>query len=130
MKKAKDLGKKNEGKEFKKKITKDKAAKTITKEINSRAKLSTANEYLQKENKKRKIQEEIKLIFSQLNKRSSEELLQIYRRLAQYLNGLYDFSNNFTDLTIEELLNNLNEFEKKNYPGQFLNIIRSIKACK
>ena len=59
MKKAKDLGKKNEGKEYKKEMTNDKAAKIITKEINSRAKLNTADEYLQKENKKRKIQEEI-----------------------------------------------------------------------
>ena len=38
MKKAKELGKKNEGKEYKKQMTKDKAAKVITKEINSRAK--------------------------------------------------------------------------------------------
>ena len=75
MKKAKDLGKKNE---YKKIMTKDKAAKIITNEINSRAKLNTANEYLQKENKKRKTQEEINLIFSQLNKRSSEDLLKIY----------------------------------------------------
>ena len=39
MKKAKELGKKNEGKEYKKEMTKDKAAKIITSEINSRAKL-------------------------------------------------------------------------------------------
>ena len=37
MKKAKELGKKNEGKEYKKEINKDKAAKIITNEINSRA---------------------------------------------------------------------------------------------
>ena len=83
--------------------------------------------YLQKENKKRKIQEEINLIFSQLNKRSSEDLLQIYRRIAQYKNGLYDFSNSFNDLTKEELLNNLNEFEKsKNKripPGNLLTLL-------
>ena len=38
MKKSKELGKKNEGKEYKKEMTKDKAAKIITKGINSRAK--------------------------------------------------------------------------------------------
>jgi hypothetical protein len=36
-------------------MTKDKAAKIITKEINSRTKLNTANEYLQKENKNVKL---------------------------------------------------------------------------
>ncbi len=48
MKKSKELGKKNEGKEYKKEMTKDKAAKIITKEINSRAKLNKADEYLKK----------------------------------------------------------------------------------
>jgi predicted metallo-beta-lactamase superfamily hydrolase len=38
MKKAKELGKKNEGKEIKKAMSKDDASKIITKEINSRAK--------------------------------------------------------------------------------------------
>jgi hypothetical protein len=47
MKKSKELGKKNEGKEYKKEMTKDKAAKIITNEINSRAKLNKADEYLQ-----------------------------------------------------------------------------------
>ncbi len=40
MKKAKELGKKNESKEYKKEITKEKAAKIITNEINSRANLN------------------------------------------------------------------------------------------
>ena len=38
MKKSKELGKKNEEKEYIKKMTKDNAAKIITKEINTRAK--------------------------------------------------------------------------------------------
>ena len=47
MKKAKELGKKNEGKEYKKEMTKDKAAKIITNEIYSRATLNNADKYLQ-----------------------------------------------------------------------------------
>ena len=37
MKKVKELKKNNEGKQYKNKMTNDKAAKIITKEINSRA---------------------------------------------------------------------------------------------
>ena len=55
MKKSKELGKKNEGKEYKKEMTKDKAAKIITNEINSRAKLNRANSYLKKKNEIEKI---------------------------------------------------------------------------
>jgi hypothetical protein len=54
MKKAKELGKKNEGKEYKKGMTKDKAAKIITNEINSRAKLNQADSYLKKKKIKKK----------------------------------------------------------------------------
>jgi hypothetical protein len=60
MKKAKDLGRKNEGKEYKKEMTKDKAVKIITKEINSRAKLNTANEYLKEKKEKEEFIEKIK----------------------------------------------------------------------
>ena len=49
MKKAKDLRKKNQGKEYKKQIPKDKAANIIADKINEFGKM----------NKKRKIQEEI-----------------------------------------------------------------------
>ena len=63
MKKSKELGKKNEGKEYKKEMTKDKAAKIITNEINSRAKLNRANMYLQLKNKSL---EELKLIFKRV----------------------------------------------------------------
>ena len=45
--KSLELGKKNKDKEYKKEMTKDKAAKIITKEMNSRAKLNKADEYLQ-----------------------------------------------------------------------------------
>jgi hypothetical protein len=48
MKKSKELGKKNEGKEYKKVMTNDKAAKIITNEIDSRTKLNGADKYLQK----------------------------------------------------------------------------------
>ena len=54
MKKAKELGKKNEGKELKKQIPKDKAANIITKEM----------------------------IFSQLKNKSKEDLLKLYKRLV------------------------------------------------
>jgi len=63
MKKSKELGKKNEGKEYKKEMTRDKAAKIITNEINSRAKLNRANMYLQLKNKSL---EELKLIFKRV----------------------------------------------------------------
>jgi hypothetical protein len=46
MKKAKDLGKEMRAENIKE-MTKDKAAKIITQEINSRAKLYTADKYLQ-----------------------------------------------------------------------------------
>jgi predicted Ser/Thr protein kinase len=52
MKKVKELGKKNEGKVYKKEMTKENAAKIITKEINSRSKLNQADSYLQKKKKK------------------------------------------------------------------------------
>ena len=52
-KKAKELGKQNEGKVNER--TKDKAAKIITKEINARAKLNKADMYLQEKNKMNEI---------------------------------------------------------------------------
>jgi hypothetical protein len=54
-KKAKELGKKNEGKEYNKQMTKDKAAKEITNIINSRAKFNKADEYLKEKNEIDKI---------------------------------------------------------------------------
>jgi hypothetical protein len=52
-KKAKELGKNSEGKEYKKGMTKDKAAKITTNEINSRAKLNIAATYLKNKEKKK-----------------------------------------------------------------------------
>ena len=52
MKKAKDLGKKNEGKEYKKAMTNDKAAKIITKEVKSRVNLNKADKYLKEKKEK------------------------------------------------------------------------------
>jgi hypothetical protein len=48
------------------------------------------------------MKDEKKLPFPQLNKSSSEDLLEINRILVLYLNGLYDFSNSFTSQTKEE----------------------------
>jgi hypothetical protein len=53
IKKAKELGKKNEGNEYKKGMTKDKAAKIITNEINSREKFNIAATYLKNKEKKK-----------------------------------------------------------------------------
>ena len=60
MKKAKELGKKNEGKEYKKEINKDKAAKIITKEINTRSKLNKEDKYLKTKKEKEEFIEKIK----------------------------------------------------------------------
>ncbi len=49
--KTKEIGKKDERMEYKKEITKGKAAKIITNEIISRAKLNQADSYLQKKRK-------------------------------------------------------------------------------
>jgi predicted metallo-beta-lactamase superfamily hydrolase len=89
MKKAKDLGKKNEGKELKKQIPKDKAAKIITKEI----------------------------IFAQLKNKSKEDLLKLYRRIVIYhnpmLNTIGDIHKQFTDLNKDELLTKLNNLKRR-----------------
>ena len=89
MKKSKELGKKNQGKEYKKQIPKDKAAKIITKEI----------------------------IFSQLQNKSKEDLLKLYRRLVIYINPILNTSGDiykqFTDLNKEELLIKLNNLKKR-----------------
>ena len=84
MKKSKELGKKNEGKEFKKEMTKDSAAKIITKEINTRAKLNKADMYLQLKNK------------------SVEELKLIFKRVMQYFNQV-DYTSSTSNRTINGL---------------------------
>ncbi len=89
MKKAKDLGKKNEGKVYQKQIPKDKAAKIITKEI----------------------------VFSQLKNKSKDDLLKLYTRLAIYFNPMLNdnsnLKNSFSDFNKDELLTKLNNFKKR-----------------
>ena len=118
MKKAKDLGKKNEGKEYKKEMTKDKAAKIITKEINSRAKLNTANSYLQTKKEKEEFIETIKSY-------SRNELEIIIKKIQGYKNNIdYFYSANRTlnlnDFTKEQLIKQIQNF-KENYIPQHYN---------
>ena len=109
MKKAKDLGMKNEGKEYKKVMTKDKAAKIITNEINSRAKLNQADKYLQFKNN------------------SLEELKTIFKRVMQYFNNVDYTSSNSTrtitgldNLSKDELIEKLNKLRNKKKGGQLI----------
>jgi hypothetical protein len=89
MKKAKELGKKNEGKEYKKQIPKDKAANIITKEI----------------------------VFAQLKNKSKDDLLKLYTRLAIYFNPMLNdnsnLKNSFSNFNKDELLTKLNNLKKK-----------------
>jgi Asp-tRNA(Asn)/Glu-tRNA(Gln) amidotransferase C subunit len=109
MKKAKELGKKNEGKEYKKEMTKDKAAKIITSEINSRAKLNRADKYLQ------------------LKNNSLEELKTIFKRVMQYLNNVdYTSSestrtiNGINDLRKDELIEKIIKLRSKKKDGHLI----------
>jgi vacuolar-type H+-ATPase subunit E/Vma4 len=109
MKKAKELGKKNEGKEYKKGMTKDKAAKIITEGINSRAKLNTADKYLQFKNN------------------SLEELKTIFKRVMQYLNNVdYTSSNSnrtingLDDLSKDELIQKIIKLRSKRKDGRLI----------
>jgi hypothetical protein len=88
MKKAKDLGKKNEGEEYKKQMPKDKASKIITKEI----------------------------IFTQLKNKSKDDLLKLYTRLVIYFNPMLNdnsnLKNSFADFNKDELLTKLYNLKK------------------
>ena len=109
MKKSKELGKKNEGKEYKKEMTKDKAAKVITKEINSRAKLNKADMYLQLKNK------------------SLEELKLIFKRVMQYISHV-DYTSSTSNRTIigldslskDELVEKIIKLRSKKKNGQLI----------
>ena len=107
MKKAKDLGKKNEGKEYKNKMTNDKAAKIITKEINSRAKLNRADSYLKEKNEIDKIKDY-----------SRNQLEIIFKKIVGFKNNINFFdknTNNTLDLkkyTEDELKNKIQFFYK------------------
>ena len=109
MKKSKELGKKNKGKEYKKEMPKDKAAKIITSEINSRAKLNRADKYLQ------------------LKNNSLEELKTIFKRVMQYLNNVDYTSSNSTrtingldDLSKDELIEKIIKLRRKKKDGQLI----------
>jgi len=109
MKKAKDLSKKNEGKEYKKEMTKDKAAKIITKEINTRAKLNKADIYLK------------------LKNNTLEELKAIFKRAIQYLTNK-DFTSSTSNRTIDgiddlskdELVEKIIKLRHKKKDGQLI----------
>ena len=109
MKKAKELGKKNEGKEYKKQMTKDKAAKVITKEINSRAK---SNE------------------IEKIKKYSRNQLEIIIKKIVGYKNDVDYFNdmnnkgathkldlNKYTDQDLIEQIKNF----KENYKPRTIN---------
>ena len=109
MKKAKELGKKNEGKVYKKEMTKDKAAKIITNEINTRAKLNRTDKYLQFKNN------------------SLEELKTIFKRVMQYLNQVDYTSSNSTrtingldDLSKDELIQKIIKLRSKRKDGELI----------
>ncbi len=89
MKKAKDLGKKNEGKEYKKQIPKDKVANIITKET----------------------------VCSPLKKKLKDDLLKLYTRLVIYFNPMLNdnsnLKNSFGDFNKDELLTKLNNLITK-----------------
>ena len=92
-------------KNIKKQIPKDKAAKIITNEINSRAKLNKADEYLQ------------------FKKNSLEELKTIFKRVMQYLNNVdYTTSstrpiNGLDDLSKDELIEKIIKLKTKRKDG-------------
>ena len=90
-------------------MTKDKAAKIITNEINSRAKLNTADKYLQFKNN------------------SLEELKTIFKRVMQYLNQVDYTSSNSTrtingldDLSKDELIQKLIKLRSKRKDGHLI----------
>ena len=109
MKKSKELSKTNEGKEYKKGMTKDKAAKIITREINTRAKLNKADMYLQLKNK------------------SLEELKIIFKRVMQYVSQV-DYTSSTSTRTIigldslskDELIEKIIKLRSKKKNGKLI----------
>ena len=90
-------------------MTKDKAAKIITSEINSRAKLNRADKYLQ------------------LKNNSLEELKTIFKRVMQYLNNVdYTSSestrtiNGINDLRKDELIEKIIKLRSKKKDGHLI----------
>ena len=85
-------------------MTKDKAAKIITKEIDSRAKLNKADEYLQ------------------FKKNSLEELKTIFKRVMQYLNNV-----DYTSSTSTRTINGLDDFSKDELIEKLIKLRRKKK---
>jgi hypothetical protein len=119
MKKSKELGEKNEGKEYKKEMTKDKASKIITKEIKSRAKLNKADEYLKEKNE-----------IDKIKNYSRNQLEIIIKKIVGYKNDV-DYFNNMNnkgethklDLnkdTDQDLIKQIKNF-KENYKPRTIN---------
>ena len=110
LKKAEELGKKNEGKEYKKEMPKDKAAKIITKEINSRAKL----------NEKEKIKN---------YSRNQLEIIIGYKKIIGYKNNIdyFDHMNNngathkldLNKYTDQDLIKQIINFKENYRPRTF-----------
>ena len=123
MKRAKELGKKNEGKEYKKDMTKDKAAKVITKEINSRAQLNKADKYLQTKKEKEEFIEKIKSY-------SRNELEIIIKKIIGYKNNIdyFDRTNNsgganhtlsLNEFAKEQLIRQIQKFKESYRPHHY-----------
>jgi len=109
MKKSKALGKKNEGKEFKKEMTEDKAAKIVAKEISNKAKINKAD------------------LLLKLKNNSVEELKKIFKRVMQY-NNKVDYTssqstrtiNGLDDLSKDELIEKLIKLRSKRNDGKLI----------
>ena len=109
MKKAKDLSKKNEGKNIKRKLPKIKRLKFFTKEISARANLNKADIYLQ------------------LKAKSLEELRTIFKRAMQFSTHK-DFTSEESTRTIsgladwskDELIEKIIKFRNKKILGKYV----------
>jgi len=109
MKKSKALGKKNEGKEFKKEMTEDKAARIVAKKISNKAKINKAD------------------LLLKLKNNSVEELKKIFKRVMQY-NNKVDYTssqstrtiNGLDDLSKDELIEKLIKLRNKRKDGELI----------
>ncbi len=104
-------------------MTKDKAAKVITKEINSRAQLNKANKYLQTKKEKEEFIEKIKSY-------SRNELEIITKKIIGYKNNIdyFDRTNNsggakhtlsLNEFTKEQLIKFIQNFKNHYKPMNF-----------
>jgi hypothetical protein len=84
MKKAKELGKKNEGRNLKTVMTKDKAAKIITNEINSREKLNQADLIFKKADSYLKRKKKKEDFIEKINNYSRNQSEIIFKKIVGY----------------------------------------------